>query len=174
MRSDHRGYFLDLSSTALFAENAHDISPLPFRKLRLQDPCLTKKYIDTLYDQLKIQNILQKASDLLSAANSGTWTPAHTAAYQNVDMITTQAMLHAENIISKHILLQYQLSPDLKRAIQVVYYSPLLLKTHRGQTVSSHTLDHLLSEGFSTAPIIATEAEAIDLLCQSYKNLRSL
>jgi len=174
MRSDHRGYFLDLSSTALFAENAHDISRLSFRRLRLQDPRLTKKYIETLHIQLQHHSILQKVNDLLSAANSGTWTPTQTAAFQNVDMIITQAILHAENTISKHILLQYQWSPDLKRAVQAVRYSSLLLKTYRGQTVSPRTLDHLLPEGFSTAPTITTEAEAIDLLRRSYNNLRSL
>jgi len=97
------------------------------------------QYIATLVKQLNYHKVINK-SDLLKAADDGTWTNEDTIRHERLDKIITEAMLHAERSVSKKISLTYHWSPKLKAAIHILTYWKLRLLQLKGKTISNHTL----------------------------------
>jgi hypothetical protein len=60
LRGDHLPYYIDLSSSLLYADTAHEIQPPLYPSLCLQDPCVIAKYQESLHEQLTFHKVLEK------------------------------------------------------------------------------------------------------------------
>jgi hypothetical protein len=135
--SDYRAYYVDFSSSSLFADPAYEIPPHSYRKLQLQDPRITDEYRTALYDQLKAHNVFQWIENLWEIIAQGTWQPQHTEVYSVLDSTITEAMLSTENRTGKRYSTKFEWSPTLKRAVESHLYWYLRLKKARHPTLSA-------------------------------------
>ena len=100
-RSDHRTYYVDFNSIALFLDPAFDIHPAPHCRLHLNDPRLVQQYQSLLHQQLSHHKVLEKVLSLQKHATENTWTDKHKKIYQNMDSIIMEAMCYVESKLGK-------------------------------------------------------------------------
>jgi hypothetical protein len=94
--SDHCALWLDIPlRTALGGTDLNHQCPSA-RRLKLQDPRLTERYLSAYSNAVTAANLLQRANDLLSQV-AGPLSPAQIAALEAIDRERTSTMLAAEH-----------------------------------------------------------------------------
>lgn len=80
------------------------------------------KYREALHEQLQYHAVFDKSKALLEAASKKQWTESHTADYEKLDIVITQAMLHAESACCRKYTKQFEWSPTLIQAVETVWF----------------------------------------------------
>jgi len=67
----------------------------------MQDPRIVSKYVDILTKHIKYHRIDVQVQSLYNMAHEGRWTTPCTIAYEKLDTLMTEGMLHAEREVSR-------------------------------------------------------------------------
>jgi len=138
--SDHRPGYIDFNSELLFRDDNQAIALNIYRGLQTFDPRLVTQYEEIVMRQVQYHKLNDKIPQLLQRAENSTWTAEDTQQYEAIDRLLTEAMLSAEQTISKKVSTTYAWSPKLKEAISALRYWKLSLKRANGRTIPDSVL----------------------------------
>jgi hypothetical protein len=58
--SDHRGIWIDIPKFQLFGYNPPEVMTYQARRLKLEDPRVVQRYLDTLFNDMVASNLFQE------------------------------------------------------------------------------------------------------------------
>jgi len=134
-----------------------------------------EKYNMTLQQQLAYHKIPEKIANLQLAISKNQWNQSYQTQYKRIDVIITQAMLHAEKQSSKKYTGIFSWSPELIKSVQKERYWKLWLKISKGIPVSSQTLHRTQqAAGVNYPPARPTMELVVNALREAKRNRREL
>ena len=120
---DHRAILIDFNAKLLFGDESYEIQRQRARGLRLHDPRIANKYLETLVTQLEYHKVFEKAEVLKDRSDSGVWVQeACVREYIKIDNILTDSVRYADRMVAKRYSTCYEWSPELIRSVNAVRY----------------------------------------------------
>jgi len=86
VRGDHRNLFVDVQETSFLGNPMYRVVPPPMRRLKLNDSCVSKRFVHLVRKHIDSNNIMQRAEKLHS---TGTY-PATIAMLEEMEIIDDQ------------------------------------------------------------------------------------
>jgi len=158
---DHRCLWIDIPEVQIFGSNLPPTMKPKARWLKMEDPCIVKKYVDYLETHIMQHDLLettkQLANQLTKASNL---TKAIKAQLNNIDIFRIQGMLWAEQQCHKLHTQPYRWSPPITYLIQVIKYWRYSDKQAKGQPYHArilHQLKRALPEVTNSEPMTPDE-----------------
>jgi hypothetical protein len=130
------------------------------RRLKLQDPHLTKRYLSAYSKVVTATNVLQRANNLLSQVDSPL-SPGQIDALEVIDRERTSAMLSAKHQCQRIRAGDIPWTPDFASACHRLTYSKLSLQRIRGHPVDAHTV-HRAAKCAKIRATPLSEADALE------------
>ena len=124
---DHRALWMDISMSDVIGYKPPPLSMASARRLTLQDPRVTKRYLSSLKTLLRESNALTKLNDLAQIPMAK-WDDGHTQVYQQLSESFRSSMLQAERTCRKFKTGRHPWSPTLDKARRVKFYWELKVK----------------------------------------------
>jgi hypothetical protein len=172
--SDHCALCLDIPlRTALGGTDLNHQCPSA-RRLKLQDPRLTERYLSAYYKAVTAANLLQRDNDLLSQV-AGPLSPAQIEALEAINHERISAMLAAEHQCRKIRAGNIPWTPNFASAQHRLTYYKLSLQRIRGHPVDAHTV-HWAAKRAKIRATPLSEADALErfrLACHLYKDAKA-
>ena len=120
---DHRGMLFDIDINSLLQSENMDTALKEVRKLNTGNPNTTKKYLDTIEQRFKEQNIFERANKLLYHRKRKKYTRWKIMKkYEKIDREVFTICQSAEKSCKPTVSGHYQWSPVLARAIKELAY----------------------------------------------------
>jgi hypothetical protein len=125
LEGDHRGIWCDIPVEFILGYNMQHPAHARARRLKTNDPRVTKKYIKLLDRKLREKTVYSRMDTLHETAHKGL-LPSDVIEYETLDKIITQSMYEAEQECRKIRTGKVKWSPLYQKACDRVQYWLLL------------------------------------------------
>jgi len=140
---DHRCLWLDLPEQWIFGGNMPEIVRAGARRLKSDDPCTRKCYLDNLEkyfnDHLLLQKVQQIETDLLTQQLQ----PHHKVELEHLDTLCIQGMIYAKQQCRKLHTRLYGWTPVLTQLMTELRHWHGILRQAQGCQINAHLMHRL-------------------------------
>jgi len=166
---DHRCLWIDLPESWLFGGQMPVIVRPGARRLKSDDPCTRKSYLDNLEAFFERHNLLEKIQQIDREATSPL-SPHQALELERIDDLRIQGMIQAERQCRKLHTQPYGWTPDLTRLMAEIKYWQLSLRQVEGKPVNARLM-YRLARAYPPQLIQRTSAALIKERLQLKKAL---
>ena len=144
--TDHKLYCIDFDIYSLFDKTPEEAAPLTTRILKTNLPKRKQRYIKSVEQNFKKQNLLEAAKNLQKRAQkNGAWCDELQQAYEAIDCKATNIMLSAEIKSTPKFKAQFSWSLKMRQVgLQQRYYRRLQ-NLYNGKNIPQSSLERLAS-----------------------------
>ena len=115
--SDHRGLYIDIRVSKLFANKIYDIPSKPQRTLTCNNKKAIKQFLDHIEHQQIIDQLLEQSNTL---RNTTTWNAHYTTELEIIDSTITKLFIEAEQSLKSNSNLPW--SPEMHNLFLIYTY----------------------------------------------------
>lgn len=169
---DHRGIWMDIEKKYVYGYTVADTPIAAARRLKLNDPRVVKRYIDTLHELFKHHNLYGRVRNLRQSIEDSL-TEKQAEEYEEIDGIRERCMKRAEQKCRKLKMGGRKWSPELQNARDKIKMWTLVRRRCKNCKVSTRTIIRL-NKKLEVNTKNATLQQAQEALNKAYLEYKAL